>query len=82
MKHWNIVNPVAAIACSVKTTSLIWTGLTPPGWSSLYCSYKCNRERETGKSEEGEGEDREESLRNPSCSFNILVRLVRVKFRR
>ena len=23
MKHWNIMNPVAAMACSVKTTSLI-----------------------------------------------------------
>ena len=59
MKHWNIVNPVAAIACSVKTTSLIWTELTPPGWSSLYCSYKCNRERERERDKERKVRERE-----------------------
>ena len=40
MKHWKMVNAVAAMACSVKITSLSWTGLTPPGWRSLYWS--CN----------------------------------------
>ena len=38
MKHWKMTNAVAAAACNVKITSLSWTGLTPPGWRSLYSS--------------------------------------------
>ena len=36
MKHWKMVNAVMTMACSVKKTSLAWTGFTPRG---LLCSY-------------------------------------------
>ena len=43
MQHWKMVTAQANTACRGKKTSLAFTGMTPIGNLSWYCSYTVAR---------------------------------------